>query len=408
VSAYLPYCESDVAEEFGEFLTHVDDHLLAVRPTATTVTSPRKERYLQRQRDEYGADELYADLDTRLAHMDSDGVAAEVLFHGGSNFYPIPFFGKSVTATLSQDIPRTREARRLRAAGIRMYNRWLADWTTPATDRLIGLAHLPIWDLEASIAEVRAAHRSGLRGINLPAPRRQLRGYNHPSWDPLWTVCADLEMTMHTHGGGGEIFPTSGPGSMGINLSEVCFAGRRGLWQLIFGGVFQRFPSLRFFLTEQSGAWVSDTLRTMDSAYLCPTQDREAPYIREVLPHLPSEYFAMNCLIGGSFMSRIEAQAAVEEGYWQSVTWGRDYPHAEGTWPYTAAHLAHTFAGIEEDKVRAILGESAVKAVGLDHARLSDISRRIGPRFAQLQTPVAPVPEGAELSFGFRSIGSFA
>jgi predicted TIM-barrel fold metal-dependent hydrolase len=295
---------------------------------------------------EYGNDDVNFDPVTRIRDMDADGVAAEVVFHGAFARDPIPFFGPMVSTTFSQDVPDTADARRLRHAGITMYNRWLADWCSTAPGRLIGVAHIPMWDVVASVAAARSAADAGLRCINLPSPRRGLPGYNDPAWDPLWEVCCELGVSLHTHGGGGEGFPVTGPGSVGIHLAELGVAGRRGLWQMIFGGVFERFPAVRFFVTEQNGAWVVDLLQTLDSAYLCPMQSRETPFIQDVLPKLPSEYFASNCVVGASFMSRMEATAAVDHGYWRNVTWGRDYPHSEGTWPYTRESLSATFAGL--------------------------------------------------------------
>ena len=66
------------------------------------------------------------------------------------------------------------------------------------------------------------------------------------------------------------------------------------------------------------------------------------------------------------------------------MAFGRDYPHAEGTWPNTFDYLRDLFAGIAEDDVRHILGGNAIRFFGLDAATLDAIAERIGPSFQQI------------------------
>jgi hypothetical protein len=59
---------------------------------------------------------------------------------------------------------------------------------------------------------------------------------------------------------------------------------------------------------------------------------------------------------------------------------GRDYPHAEGTWPNTLDWVRDAFAEVPESEARLILGENARRCYGLDSTLLHDLSERIGPR----------------------------
>jgi predicted TIM-barrel fold metal-dependent hydrolase len=406
IEAYRPYCEAADLAAFDEFVDELEDQRMRV--AFLTAEAPSTRAYLARISDEYGTEALNADQHERLRNLDEDGVAAEVIFHGALNRHPIPFFENSVATALSPDLPADGRSRELRAIGIRMYNRWLADWCSIAPDRLLGVAHIPMWDVDATVAEIRAAHAAGLRAINLPAPRRGLLGYNDTAWDAVWAVCVELGVSLHTHGGGGDIFPVSGQGAVALQLAELGVAGRRGMWQLIFGGVFERFPDLHMFATEQNGAWVVDMLSTLDSAYWCPLQRRLSPQIDELLPRLPSEYFRSNCFVGASFMSRHEALAALDGEYWENVAWGRDFPHPEGTWPYTDESLSATFTGLPPVAVRRMLGETAVRAMGLDGERLRAVAAEIGPSLEQVLSPLESTPAGADISMAFRTVGAFA
>jgi predicted TIM-barrel fold metal-dependent hydrolase len=406
VAEYRPYCEARFLPKFDEYVAVIEDHLLVALGEQSAAPTERTRRYIEASE---ACFDPGSDLDARLQHMDEDGVAAEIVFHGGFNRQPIPFFSRMLGHTFNQDLPAGREAQELRGAGIRMYNRWLADWTAKAPGRLIGVAHLPLWDLESAITEVEWAADHGIRAVNFPSPRPGLPGYNMPAWDSLWAACVEQGISLHTHGGGGDFLPpVEGPGKLGISLGEMFYFTRRGMSQMIFGGAFERYPDLKLFLTEQNGCWMVDTLQTLDSAYLAKGQERESPYLLDWLPRLPSEYFRSNVFVGASFMSRAEATMAVEADLWRNMLWGRDYPHPEGTWPFTRASLRKTFAGLPPEPVVGMLGENAVAVLGLDRGELRRVAARIGPTLAQVDEPLEHRPVGSDLSMGFREVGSFA
>ena len=132
------------------------------------------------------------DSDARLADMDRAGVAACIIFHGGLNGQSIPF---STTGLISWGHSRYND---LEPVGVRIYNRWLADFVSQAPARHFGIAHIPISDPEACVREVEWAAENGLSGINLPAPRGDFPMYNDPVWEPLWAVCAgDRAVAQH-------------------------------------------------------------------------------------------------------------------------------------------------------------------------------------------------------------------
>ncbi len=59
--------------------------------------------------------------------------------------------------------------------------------------------------------------------------------------------------------------------------------------------------------------------------------------VRGLLTMLPSEYFDRNIKIGSSNTRRRELARRYEIGV-GNIMWGNDFPHPEGTWPYTQAH----------------------------------------------------------------------
>jgi predicted TIM-barrel fold metal-dependent hydrolase len=350
------------------------------------------------------------DPHARLRDLDRDGVAAEVIFHGSQNGEPIPFTSQG--AFLGDEKGSDLE---LLAVGYHIYNRWLADFCSVEPERHVGLAQLPMWDIDAAIRELTWAGDAGLRGVNFPAPKPYLLTYNRPEWEPFWAACEDLGMTLCNHGGAGSPQGLDGPGGYEIMISELSALSRVSpMNQLIYGGVFERHPRLRLVLTELPGAWWTATINELDSIHLL--QDKTGLTANRI-PRLPSEYARENVFVGASFQAHYESVAAVEQGYTSNVLWGSDYPHVEGTWqlpqdgeeiPMTHLALRTAFAGLPTDDVRAMVGLNAVDALGLDGPALTAVAERIGaPSADALVEPVAGTPEGGG-HLAFRTFGPWA
>ncbi|MGV0814949.1 amidohydrolase family protein [Mycolicibacterium boenickei] len=329
----------------------------------------------------------------RLADMDEQGVAASVIYHGGLNGESIPF---STTGLISWGDSKYD---RLEDLGVRIYNRWLADFVSTAPERSAGIAHIPISDPAACVREVKWAAEAGLRGINLPAPRNDIPMLNDPLWEPLWSICEETGMSLNTHGGGGEHYPYEGEGAQAMYMMETLFRTRRGVWVMILGGVFERHPKLKMVLTEQWMDWAPEVMDDMDGLY----HSRTGEWVRAALSMPPSEYFKRNCFIGASFMSNWEAKLGVEKGLTDKVMWGDDYPHAEGTWPDTREAIRFTFNDIEPQDVRKYIGGNAIDVYGLDRTKLAEVAAKIGPTVDEVATPYE-VPEDAVMGlYAFRT-----
>lgn len=412
LAQYRPYVDAEYLERFDDFKSQAED-LLGVEGSASAPFMPLEfdatRRYWRDIEAGYNLPGIYSDVDVRLSSMDADGIAAEVMYHGGFNRLPIPFHSPDLKGIYGVDIPSTTAEHELRWAGIRAYNRWLADWTSAAPQRLIGLAFLPVWNVEAAVEEVHTAAKLGFRGANLPVPRAGLETYNSPGYEPLWAACVETGMTLHSHSGAAglpEITPS--PGFFAVVMTESGYVARRHLWQLIFGGVFHRHPELKLALTEQAGRWIGYTLELLDSVYMCTQMHRESPSIRQLLPQLPSEYFHENVFIGASFTSRAEVNEALSLDYWENMMWGRDFPHPEGTWPFTRESIRNSFAGCAPEHVTAMLGGNAITFLGLDARALAYTASRVGPTVDEVLQPIDAVPDGSYLSHGFRMVGAFA
>jgi len=343
----------------------------------------------------------------RLADYDHDGIAAGVIFHGSMNMEPIPF----ISAGLAK--AKTMESPELAAVGMRIYNRWLADFVSEAPHRHVGLAYLPMWDVDAAIAEVEWAHEAGLRGVNFPAMRDgELPEYNRSVWEPLWSVCEALHMPLVTHVGAGTGARYSKlEGVALLQYESGAFTSRRAVWWLIFAGVFERHPDLKLVVTETPGNWFPSTAAELDALWGFYEGKRDQPMNKMLIdqvPRRPSEYMAQNVFYGASFASSFEVEEAVSHGLDSQLMWGSDYPHIEGTFVYqdgadmpsvTRLSLRNTFCGVAPAETLRMVGQNAIDVYNLDAAALQEIAVAIGaPTLDELATPIDAVPPEASVT----------
>jgi len=185
-------------------------------------------------------------------------------------------------------------------------------------------------------------------------------------------------------------------------MSEALWLGRRGLHQMIFGGVFERFPGLKVVFCEQRTAWVPQTLPDLDSIYY---NTAVSAFVKNLKS--PSEYWYQNCFIGGSFLAPFEVALRHEVGV-DNLMWGTDYPHQEGTWPDTALAVRNTFHDVPEQETRKILGENALRVFNFDDGKIREIAERIGPKPADVAQPVPPSALPEHRGFAFRERGQYS
>lgn len=323
------------------------------------------------------------DHEQRLAVLDADGIAAEVIFPDGITEKNTPPFGAGLSLPTENILPE------LQWAGARAHNRWLAEFCQMAPERRVGVAVVPaLWDVDEAVKEVVWARQHGLGGILVPCMWGPFPPYHHPKYDPLWAACQDHDVVIHFHSGPAPIDDYFGsdaggdgaaslPGAMGIYISEVVWWSARPLTFLLWGGIFERFPELKVAVTESTAVWVPEYLKLLDQRYSETHYSQKLGDYRSHLSMAPSEYFARNVMIGASCMPRREAELRYDIGI-DNIMWGSDYPHPEGSWPYTREQLSETFHDLPSSEITAMLGGNAARFYGIDTEKLAPLVERIG------------------------------
>jgi predicted TIM-barrel fold metal-dependent hydrolase len=287
-----------------------------------------------------------------------------------------------------------------RLAGIRAHNRWLVDFCNDFPERRAGIGQIFVNDIDDAIDDVKFIKENNLRGglllPNVPPDAKWVRPLYDPEYDRLWSAIQDMEVPINIHGGTGAPDYGQYPFAMLFYINEVGFYSQRPLVQFILGGVFERFPRLKFVITETGCAWVPPLLARLDQTI---DQIRKTGQTGEIrygeehkLNHLASEYFAQNVWMGVSQPG--PADAAVRDYMGPDrFMWGSDYPHDEGTHPYTREHLRQVFPGVEPGVMSAILAENVARLYDFDLEALAPLAAQFGPTVDELAQPLDRLPD---------------
>jgi len=314
------------------------------------------------------------DAAIRLKDLEDDGLAAEVVFP------QMPPFGGGLVQYRNRANPINN------LAGNRAYNRWLADMCSATGGRSAGVALITVDDIDEAVRDVRDAHEMGLfGGVLLPVSTNEQPFYHHYNrYAPLWSVCEELDMPVHTHSGWSPDYGDV-PAATPMYISEVDMWAQRPFKALLWSGAFERHPGLKLVLTETGCSWVLETLRVLEYKAENPL----FAHFKKGLSLSPTEYFQRNCYIGASFMPRMDVEKRHEMGL-DKLMWGSDYPHMEGTWPNTMEKLRESFHDVPEAELRAMLGTNAAQVFGFDLQKLDPIAQRIGPKVSEINGQTCP------------------
>jgi predicted TIM-barrel fold metal-dependent hydrolase len=328
------------------------------------------------------------DLKTRTDDQNGQGVVGEVVF---PNTVP-PFFKKSIVTAQ----PPTPDEYELALAGIRAHNRWLADFCSEDPVRRAGIGLILPNDLDEAIKDIAFIAKAGLRGGVLlpviPPDCPWLKPLYDPAWDRVYAAIQDHDLVINQHSGQGSPRYGEGPVAEALWISEVTFFCQAGFRHLLMSGAFEKFPRLKYILTESGCAWVGPMLKQLDRIHLGFKMGAigEMNYrgMEWVLKDMPSQYAARNCYYGASFPSMIDLEGIDDVGE-DHVLWGNDYPHYEGTFPYNLQSLRLTFANVSETRRRKVLGLNAAALYKFDLEKLKPLALKFGPTPEQVSTPLS-------------------
>lgn len=386
---YRPYIEQRFHEDFDEFLKlwNKDGSRTFEAPSLGLRLEPKYlDEWTTRMLDT-GRVKGNSDPQLRLKELAREGISGEVLFPD----IGLPFELYTHIRAAAKGVKPADDEHM--AAGMRAYNRWLADFVSIAPERFAGMGIVQWHDVETAVKEIKWMREAGLKGVVLPRFPPELPLF-HPHYEPVWNVLEDLGMVVNSHMGMSSTSnrPMDYPGvphvacSIRMFVPEAMFLCHNILNHLIWGGVLERHPNVRVAFTEQGSAWVVGMLRDMDYTY---TGSYFRTDFHDTIRCKPSEYFDRQCFMGSSTFSRHEVEMRHEIGLHKMML-GMDYPHHEGTLiEGTRNYLRATLgaANVPANEARLLLGENAAAAFGFDLKALEPVAAQIGVTPESVLTP---------------------
>jgi predicted TIM-barrel fold metal-dependent hydrolase len=279
----------------------------------------------------------------RRADQERDGIDAEIIYG---------ILGISRGLMGGQGIDNTA----LLAAVYRAYNQYIAEFNATMPGHYFGLGCLPNHDAQAAADEVRHCASLGLKGATI-VPWYAAMPMWHEMWEPVWTAAEALDfvITFHVFEGGattvGGAVKTSNKASAGAWTTVAPLQLDEIMASVILAGVCERHPKLRLVLGESGIGWIPYLLERLDDTWEERLTD-DCP-----LSMLPSEYFKRQ--IYATFQKDhhgVEAMARIAP---DNVMWGSDYPHRDGTWPFSQKVIEDQFRDVDEGIARKMLWENA-------------------------------------------------
>lgn len=283
------------------------------------------------------------DTEKRIEDMDLDGIDASILYpNQGCFLYSVP------DTELFNVLAKT-------------YNDWLAEHCSADPKRLKGIAIINLDDTQWAVEELERCQKLGLSGAMIPVFPPPGRGYHLPEYEPFWAAAQDLWMPLSLH----EVTnrPGSVPELVDIEtigpefLCNVDYWVRMSLSQMIFGGVFERYPKLVVGSVEHELSWAASFLERLDYTYTQRAQLKHWHRYDEGM--LPSDYFRRNVFLGfqeDALGIRLRDVIGVD-----NLQWGSDYPHIESTFPKSRQILDEILADCTEEEKAKIAGGNAAR-----------------------------------------------
>jgi predicted TIM-barrel fold metal-dependent hydrolase len=285
----------------------------------------------------------------RMVEMERDGVSAEVIF-GGTGMYP--------GETLEDCIKRCQKTNDWMAETYKDHLNIMApSISLPLPSEPYGGGDFPAPTEEmilAAAAELKRAALLGIRPGLMPDTSPKL-GYNRPDWNPIWETACEYDIPMAFHVGfGTNPVKSRNPGGAVANYTTVASTIIVTVAQLCASGVFETFPTLQCAMIESNAGWLAWTMFQMDEAH-----KKHAHWAKPKLEKPPSDYARSN--IKATFQEDPIAIANRHYTGLDSIMWGSDYPHWEGTWPRSQEAVEDLFKGVPEDEVDQIVHRNAEK-----------------------------------------------
>jgi predicted TIM-barrel fold metal-dependent hydrolase len=353
---FILSCDAHLAEPNDLFTSKMTGELAQYAPNFTVEGNVRTTRLGERvlmkiQADFFDHKVKSDDVDTgrkgardvmmRLKDMDRDGVDAEAIF---------PSLGLMVS--------RIEDAEASRVA-CQIYNDWVWQRVDGLRNTLIPVALVPNVNIPDAVTELHRVIEIGFRAVMMPcAVLDSCPQYNDPEWDSFFSVAEahEIPLLFHTAVGKVNIRAMRGPGGAVFNYTRQMSDAIEATAALVAGGVLDRHPGVKIMFLECGAGWLLALGQRMDESYF-----NHGPSVLPKLSRKPSDIVRDQVIC--SFQNDPGFIYTLKEMPAHSFVYATDYPHSEGTFPFSR-DIVDSFMAMPdatEEQKHDILGLTAAR-----------------------------------------------
>ena len=298
------------------------------------------------------------DAHARLRYMDGLGIWAMVLYPN------VGGFGNQVFGRLNDP-----EAK---LACVRAYNDFLIEWSSADRRRLLPVMSLPFWDVSAAVEEIERSAALGHRGV-LFTGEPQTFGMPllaSPHWDPIWAAAQECGLPISFHIGSGDFGDEFSPARVEAE-GYAATSARAGaklfmmngahVLDLLFSGILERYPKLRFVSVESGVGWLPFLLESADYQFKAMAVRKE----RSDFKMLPSEYFRRQ-VYACCWFETITSDAILDRVGEDNVLFETDFPHPTSLYGDDVHRTIEArMSSLSEHARRRVLWDNAARLYGI-------------------------------------------
>lgn len=185
----------------------------------------------------------------------------------------------------------------------------------------VGLGTIPLQDTDLAIKELERCKSIGMKGIQIGSNVNK-KNLSEPEFNPLWAAIEDLDMAVLVHPwemmGQEDMKKYWLPWLVGMPAETA-----RAMCSLIFGGVMERHPKIRFNFAHAGGSFIP-TIGRIEHGFHC-----RPDLVAIDNPINPREYIGKFWVDSATHDDDLFKYVLAQQGS-KKITLGTDYPFPLG------------------------------------------------------------------------------
>ncbi len=244
------------------------------------------------------------------------------------------------------------------------YNDWHVDeWCAAYPGRFIPMGILPIWDMDATVAEVKRLVQKGCHAVAF-SDNPSLKGFpsiHNVYWEPLWKICAEENVVLNCHIGTGAsaTHPSmESPIDAWIIGMPMAIANSASDWLQL--PALLEYRTLKIALSEGGIGWIPYFLERADFTFEHHHEWTHTDFGGRKPSDIFREHF-ITCFIDDKFGIKNRHDVGID-----GICYECDYPHSDTLWPEAPEHLMRSLTDVPDDDINKITHLNAMRTYSFD------------------------------------------